>query len=62
MDDDTTHLILWGAPKEMRKRRLHVLGEARRKDVLLRPELVPGLAHYRVNDIDSGHFVRWKDG
>lgn len=41
----------------MRERGLHVLGEARRKDVLLGAELVPRLPHNRVDDIDSGNFV-----
>lgn len=53
----TAYLVFGGAPEEVRKCGLHVLGKARRKDILLRAELMPGLTHNRVDDIDSGNFV-----
>lgn len=43
----------------MRERRLHVLREPWCKHILLRSELMPGLTHYRVNDVDPGHFILW---
>lgn len=41
----------------MGERHLHVLGKARCENVLLRTELVSRLADYRVDNVNSGHFV-----
>lgn len=51
------YLVLGGTSEKMRKRRLHVLGEAWCEYVLFRAELVPRLTHDRVYDIDPGNFV-----
>lgn len=51
------YLIFRWTAEQMRKRGLHIPGEAWRKDILLGAELVPRLAHDRVDHVQAGDLV-----
>lgn len=54
---DNAALVLRGASEQIDKRRLHVARETRCKDVLFGAELMAGLAHDRIDDVQTGNLV-----
>jgi hypothetical protein len=54
-----SYFVLAGAHEQIDERLPHVFGKSGGEHVLVCTKLMSRLTHYRINDIESGHFILW---